>query len=549
MLTYRRFHQLPRVFHRSYFRVCIVGSGPSAFYTAKYLLDKHADMRIDMVEKLPTPYGLVRYGVAPDHPEVKAVEETFAAVARNPSFRFFGNIQVGVDIPLTALQKAYSAVILAYGAQHEAPLRIPGEEHVLSARQLVNWYNGYPLTAAQRSEKQRIQQWLLPDNKQGIRRVVIIGQGNVALDCARILFTPPDHLASTDISREALQVLRDAVAPSLQEVQLVGRRGYMQIACTIKELRELTRIDPKLPVQVLDEEMRKSDTDASRAEVEQMRPRQRLTKLIEGFRRISSSDNIESFDKRILLRFLLQPCRVEINDSVSPHDYKYKVVFGKCRLEGPPHAQKSILVGGSESSGDGVASSYVGVASRRPVLGSDDDALPSASSKPLVPSHKKSLDSASLSSSSADELVLEADLVLSSVGYRGSAIDAMEEGEVSAARLPFDFKKGVIHTQNGRVVRPTGDRDAVVSAAPVVGLYAAGWIKRGATGIIGTNIPDAKETVQSVTQDLEAGILARVESDPQTVFMSSGKTGEKYMSCQYHIHSGIVARIRKNRLL
>lgn len=178
-------------------RVCVVGSGPAGFYAAKYLLKDAARARVDMLEALPTPFGLVRAGVAPDHPEVKSVMHDFEKVAADARFRFLGNVRVGEDVRLAELQRHYHAVVLAYGAAGDRELGVPGEHlaGVLSARAFVNWYNGHP-------DFRDLHVDLSGDT------AVIFGQGNVAVDCARILTKSVDELATTDISQHAVDALR-----------------------------------------------------------------------------------------------------------------------------------------------------------------------------------------------------------------------------------------------------------------------------------------------------------------------------------------------------
>ncbi|EEB06036.2 NADPH-adrenodoxin reductase Arh1 [Schizosaccharomyces japonicus yFS275] len=210
--------------------VGIVGSGPSAFYTAYRLLQKNPDTRIDMYERRPVPFGLVRYGVAPDHPEVKNVQNKFAEVANYPHFRFVGNVHVGKDVKLKTLAQNYDCLVLAYGASGDRVLGIPGEDlsGVLSARQIVGWYNGLP----------ECQDVNLAMDK--VRDVVIVGQGNVSLDVARMLMTPPDKLAHTDASPRFLDAMRNS---TIKRITLVGRRSIEHLPCTLKELRELFAIE------------------------------------------------------------------------------------------------------------------------------------------------------------------------------------------------------------------------------------------------------------------------------------------------------------------
>jgi adrenodoxin-NADP+ reductase len=197
-------------------RVAIIGSGPAGFYTAYRLMNKVQDAVIDMYEQLPVPYGLVRFGVAPDHPEVKNCQNTFEEVALSPRFNYVGNVRVGYDIQLSQLKRHYDAMLFSYGASEDRKLGIPGEDlsGVFSAREFVGWYNGLPQF-----------QGLKPQLQAGAQAVVI-GQGNVAMDVARILLTPVDSLRSTDITEEALQTLSES---KVKSVRVVGRRGPIQV--------------------------------------------------------------------------------------------------------------------------------------------------------------------------------------------------------------------------------------------------------------------------------------------------------------------------------
>uniref|UniRef100_A0A8W4FG17 NADPH:adrenodoxin oxidoreductase, mitochondrial n=1 Tax=Sus scrofa TaxID=9823 RepID=A0A8W4FG17_PIG len=203
-------------------QICVVGSGPAGFYTAQHLLKHHSRARVDIYEKQLVPFGLVRFGVAPDHPEVKNVINTFTQTARSDRCAFHGNVVVGRDVTVPELQEAYHAVVLSYGAEDHRALEIPGEElpGVFSARAFVGWYNGLP-------ENQELAPDLSCDT------AVILGQGNVALDVARILLTPPEHLEKTDITEAALGALRQS---RVKTVWIVGRRGPLQVAFTIKVL-------------------------------------------------------------------------------------------------------------------------------------------------------------------------------------------------------------------------------------------------------------------------------------------------------------------------
>uniref|UniRef100_A0AAG5D8M2 NADPH:adrenodoxin oxidoreductase, mitochondrial n=1 Tax=Anopheles atroparvus TaxID=41427 RepID=A0AAG5D8M2_ANOAO len=242
-------------------RICIVGAGPAGFYTAQYIL-KHLDnSSIDIVEKLPVPFGLVRFGVAPDHPEVKNVINTFTRTAENPRVRFLGNLSLGKDVTLEELRQRYHAVLLTYGAEQDNSLDIPNETlpNVLSAREFVAWYNGLPGFEN-----------LNPDLSG--KSLTLLGQGNVAVDVARIVLSSVDELKKTDITEYALEILARS---KIETVHLVGRRGPLQAAFTIKELREM------LKLSTCATEWRADDFEHVEESVPNLpRPRKRITELM-----------------------------------------------------------------------------------------------------------------------------------------------------------------------------------------------------------------------------------------------------------------------------
>ncbi|XP_015112473.1 NADPH:adrenodoxin oxidoreductase, mitochondrial isoform X2 [Diachasma alloeum] len=209
-------------------RVCIVGAGPAGFYAAQQLIKASNDVEVDILERLPVPFGLVRFGVAPDHPEVKNVINTFNKTAKNPRVKFLGNINVGKDVTVEELRRNYHAVLLTYGAEQDRILGIPGEDlpNVISGRQFVGWYNGLP---ANKDLKINLD----------VEEAVVLGQGNVAVDIARILLTSIDELKKTDITSHALDQLS---LSRIRRVWMVGRRGPLQAAFTIAELREMTKL-------------------------------------------------------------------------------------------------------------------------------------------------------------------------------------------------------------------------------------------------------------------------------------------------------------------
>ncbi|XP_031700111.1 NADPH:adrenodoxin oxidoreductase, mitochondrial-like isoform X2 [Anarrhichthys ocellatus] len=214
-------------------KVCIVGSGPAGFYTAQHLIKARQDVEVDIYERLPVPFGLVRFGVAPDHPEVKNVINTFTQTARQSRCHFYGNVSVGTDVSVEELRHAYHAVILSYGAEGNRSMGVPGEDlaGVHAAKDFVGWYNGLPSCRE-----------LRPD--LSCETAVILGQGNVALDVARVLLAPLDILKKTDITQPALEALAES---QVRRVLIVGRRGPMQVACTIKELREMVNLPNTRP--------------------------------------------------------------------------------------------------------------------------------------------------------------------------------------------------------------------------------------------------------------------------------------------------------------
>lgn len=265
-------------------KVCVVGAGPAGFYTAQQIL-KDPNAAVDIYERMPVPFGLVRYGVAPDHPEVKNVIHTFTNTAKNPRCSFYGNVRLGTDITLADLQDAYHAVVLTYGSDEEKRLGIPGEDlgNVLSARKFVGWYNGHPADLD-----------VHPD--LNVDTVAVVGHGNVALDVARILLMSPDVLQKTDISEVALSTLRES---RVKRVVLLGRRGPLQVAFTIKELREMTKLPSVRTV------FQPEDFAGLREKVADLpRPRKRLVELmLQTAERMSTAVGSRSWE----LRFLRSP--------------------------------------------------------------------------------------------------------------------------------------------------------------------------------------------------------------------------------------------------
>lgn len=307
--------------------VAVVGSGPAGFYTAQQILKGHPTACVDIYEKLPVPFGLVRFGVAPDHPEVKNVINTFTQTASSNRCHYLGNVEVGRDVSIAQMREAYSAVILAYGSDDDKKLDIPGEEikGVHSARGFVGWYNGLPQ-----------HQDLSPDLDTDT--AVVLGQGNVAIDVARILLTPVDILKKTDITESALEALTKS---RLERVMLVGRRGPLQVAFTTAELREMIKLEGCKPV------LSQSDFNLPEDQVKALpRARRRLTELL---MKTASEDQVErrsSCHKEWILKFLRSPLEVL---SAPGEDRVTGIKLGLNQLQGDTSAkQTAVATGESE---------------------------------------------------------------------------------------------------------------------------------------------------------------------------------------------------------
>ena len=392
-------------------RVAIVGSGPSGFYAAGQLLShKEIVSEVDLLERLPTPWGLVRGGVAPDHPKIKSVSRVYEKTAKHERFRFFGNIEVGRDVTHDELLDWYDAVLYAIGTSSDKRGGIPGEDlpGSWSATQFVGWYNGHPDYR---------------DLEFGLdtERAVVIGNGNVAIDVARMLCLDHSELAVTDIADHALEELDRS---SVKEIVVLGRRGPEQAAFTNPELLELGELE--IADVIVDRAALDIPADLRETELDQTATKN-MEILAEYARRPPSGK-----ERRIALRFLASP--VEI--------------VGDGAVEG-------VRVVGNE------------------LVRGDDGALRAAPTD--------------------SEETIEAGLVFRAIGYTGAPLQG----------VPFDDQRGLIpHDGAGRVTE---------DGATVARTYCAGWIKRGPSGVIGTNKKCAQETVDSLIEDLIAGELPAVE--------------------------------------
>jgi ferredoxin/flavodoxin---NADP+ reductase len=394
-------------------RVAIVGSGPSGFYAAGHLLKSksHPDVsvQVDVYDRLPTPWGLVRGGVAPDHPNIKAVSRVYEKTAAHPEFRFFGNLEYGTQLTHDDLHARYHAIIYAVGAQTDRRMGIPGEDLPGSwaATEFVAWYNGHP--------DYRDLEFDL-----SCERAVVVGNGNVAADVARMLALTREELAQTDVADHALDVLAES---GIREIVVLGRRGPAQAAFTNPELLELGEMtDADVFVEPRDIEV----DPLSRAWLESgaaSSTQRKNVEILTGY----AGRAPEGKRRRIVLRFLVSPLEL----------------LGTERVEG-------IRICRNELRDEGTG----------------------------------------LRACSTDTIEeLGCGIVFRSIGYRGTPVQG----------LPFDEASGTIPHEAGRILDEQG--------AQLRGDYVVGWIKRGPTGIIGTNKRDAQETVDELFEDLDAGHL------------------------------------------
>ena len=379
--------------------VAVVGSGPSGFYAVDALLKTDLEVRINMFERLPVPYGLVRSGVAPDHPKLKQAIKVYARLAEAGEFNYIGNVTAGRDISIDELRATHHALILTCGAETDRRLGIPGEDlpGSYTATEFVGWYNGHP--------DYRDRQFDLSHET-----AVIIGQGNVAADVSRILAKTVDELKHTDISKHALDVL---AASKVKNIYVIGRRGPAQAKFTSKELKEFGALADCDPVIDADELALNPESEA---ELENT-GNKKIYDLFCGF-----ADREAVKDRRCIFTFLKSP----------------REILGDGRVE-------RLLIEKNTLSGEAFRQSARG---------------------------------------SGETFSLDTGIVFRSIGYHG----------IPMPGVPFDESRGVFSNDKGRVTR-----DGAVER----GLYTAGWIKRGPTGIIGTNKADSVETVGLLLEDLD----------------------------------------------
>ncbi|MCM2429733.1 FAD-dependent oxidoreductase [Streptomyces sp. RKAG337] len=400
-------------------RVAVVGSGPSGVYVAEALTRQTTvpDVAVDVLDRLPCPYGLVRYGVAPDHEKIKSLQGNLRQVLEDPRVRFLGNVEVGPALGPDRLGELYHAVVYCFGAAADRRLGVPGEDlpGSYSATRFVSWYSAHP-------DEPPEQFALLA------RSAVVIGVGNVAVDVARVLARGADELRHTDIPQSALTALD---ASQVTDVHMVGRRGPSQAKFTTKELRELGGLSGADVIVHADElalDPGYADPSALPAVA-----RRNVEVLREWTTRVP-----EGRPRRIHLRFFLRPAELLGDGRVSGVRFERTVPDG---------------LGGVRGTG-----------------------LPEE---------------------------IEAQLVLRSVGYQG----------VPLPGLPFDERHAVVPNDGGRVLR---------DGVPSPGEYVAGWIKRGPTGVIGTNRPCAKQTVAALLEDVPRLLARPLPRDPLEALRSAG---------------------------
>lgn len=413
-------------------RVAIIGAGPAGFFAAGALFkQKQVEVSVDLFDRLPAPFGLVRYGVAPDHPEIKRVQDQYEKTAQDHRFRFFGNVDFGKDLLHEDVRRHYDQVIYTVGAQTDRRLGVPGEdlEGSWSATEFVAWYNGHP-------------DYVRRSFDLSHPTAVVIGAGNVAMDVARILAKSVDELATTDIADHALEALRSS---GVKDIYVLARRGPVQAKFTTPEIKEFGELAIARP------EVRPEDLvldAASQEELDKDRTAQRNLRVLGEY-----AERADAGEPRVV-RFHFLTAPLELLGDEQGRVRGIRVV--RTRIE------KS-------------ESGYL-------------DAV-----------------------STGQEEIIECGLVLRSVGYRGVALGG----------VPFDERKGLIPNDEGRVRDPK-------TGAIVPGEYVAGWIKRGPSGVIGTNKGDATKTVEVMLADV-ATTTPCAEPSPDAVVKLLERRGVRYV--------------------
>jgi ferredoxin--NADP+ reductase len=414
-------------------RVAVIGAGPAGIYAAEALTRQDdVPVAVDLVDRLPTPFGLVRHGIAPDHPKMRSLREALSHILDHPQVRFVGNVDVGTDLTLDELRRHVDAVVYTYGASLDRHLGIDGEELLgsLAATELVAWYTGHP-----DADRDRIEAAL-----EGARSVVVVGVGNVALDVARVLARTPDELEPTDMPQHVLDAL--AAAP-VETVTILGRRGPAHATFTTQELRELGEMaGATVLVDAADLELDAAAEERAAGD----RNVSRNLAVLRGW----TDHTPEAGKARVTLRFFSRPARLLGDGRVSAVEVERTAVDADGRAMGTGETE-----------------------------------------------------------------LLPADLVVRSVGYKGCPLPG----------LPVDERTATVPNESGRVLR-----DGVLSP----GEYVAGWIKRGPSGVVGTNKHDARETVAALLADATEGRLVVGGPRDDLVDALRGRGAEPVLLADWH---------------
>ncbi|UZJ53169.1 hypothetical protein CBS101457_002489 [Exobasidium rhododendri] len=490
-------------------KVAIIGSGPSGFYSAARLLAQNAtNVEIHMYERLPTPHGLVRYGVAPDHPEVKNVEHKFSQVATDKRFRFFGNVNIigsitppkvnspsssnsttpstsytyplASSLPISSLLPHYTHILLSYGSSLSRPLGIPGSGdgelyHVHPALDFVNWYNGHP--AAHDAEFLASHPWKQVNLKKDLRHATVIGAGNVALDVARILLRSTSTLHSqfrkdeevksraslreTDIPESVLAQLAQS---GIRHVDVVARRGPAQVSFTNKELREMMDLQGVHYNGIRTEDLQFATKQINDLDEAMKRKTERQD---------SGTGNVVLAETRVRKRLL------SILEKGSMSDKDSKIGWSTSFFQSP-----SRFTGSSEGGKEVVKQVVWDEMAFKGLPEGEEQSQPWSASAAASSSHLQKTGRSKSSST---------DFVITSVGYKGAPLDASDPIQTRSGLIPWDAKRGVIPNRGGRVL---DDQER-----PIPGLYVSGWLASGPVGVIASTRIDANSIADQMLFD------------------------------------------------
>lgn len=446
MLPSRTFARFLSYSIPSRYRVAVIGAGPAGFYTAHHLIHKSngIPITIDFFDKLPAPYGLSRYGVAPDHPEVKNCEQYLDDLMADhgDKVRFFGNVDIGSDVSLQQLKDQYHSIVLAYGCtSSDKGLNVPGAKlpGVISARQFVNWYNSYPSSHS-------------PPPLENIEDVTIIGNGNVAIDVARVLLKDPEEWAPTDISTEAVDLLKKS---SVKRVNIVARRGLLQSAFTNKEIRELVELSNNLKVLLVPIDKEHMNSIRPNAKLLGRVEKRKFALLDKASQSVSANEPAEG-SKRWALEFLKKPSEFVVNKE--DPNLLSEAVFEKVTL------------------------------------------------------HTDDLTGETTYRDAGETVSIKSDLVILSIGYEGSALKGFDEVGLAfdAKSNCLSNNEGRL-LKSGKI-----GADNEHNFAYNHGWYTSGWIKHGPRGVIATTMIESFDTADKILEDLTNGVSNLPEKEDIT---------------------------------